>query len=577
MINFLSSLDHVEKRLDTEQKSVQPPPLPKNPPRGSVPRKPRSSTCKTTPTSEKKPQFPPIQIANRVDSPDKACHSSMVENASDSQHHHVNNSNDNTIITSSESQASIKIPPKPLPRTRVSFPLSNNEQVLDQKVNNNIDIKNNVEELKNSNPDLHNTAEAVSSGSGSVSPSSGIVSHGIVSPPSEIVSPGRSSVSLRGEIVSHGSEKVELDYVEVYHGDAEDVEVKADRLIIKVADEKSAANKRLKYSKIIIGKSAIEEKHPRVISDQEIPQADSVCTELNVETEIKDLNENLDNEKSSSRLSRLSEKSISLEPEATCDMLKEIEELLKSKLGDANFDIGKKSVDIDKASNSRDSQSSSPQRPPRPKRQASICRHRGSLESLTQSIDSTSTECIHTSGLSSGGKKIPPKPKRMFVSKVNRSNSDVTGRRSIVDSVENSSDMDQYQQMQEGKPYLPPRLDSLKRSESCSSSVTPPPLPPRNKPSSADTAGKIYNQSKVSTGAHGDSNTPVSSRKNPFNTDTGDSTYKPSPVTSPDASTSTLKRSSKPRPTRVAPPPPPGPPKIAGDSKENTSAEERLV
>ncbi|XP_059169715.1 FYVE, RhoGEF and PH domain-containing protein 6-like isoform X2 [Physella acuta] len=539
-------LNNAEKKPDTEQKTGQPPPLPKNPPRGSVPRKRRSSTCKTTPTSEKKPQFPVSQTV--VDSSDKARHSSVVEDTSGCQNLNVNDSNANTIITSSESQASIKVPPKPLPRTRVSLPLSNDEQVLDQKVNNIVDTKNHTEDLKNSNQDLHIPAESVSSNSDSVSPYS--------------------------EIVSPASETLELDYVEVYHGDAEDDEVKADRLIIKVADEESASSKRLKYSKIIIGKSAIEEKHPRVISDQELSQTDSACTELNVETEIKDFNENLDT--NSSRLSRLSEQSISLEPEATCDMLKEIEELLKSKLGDANFDIEKKSVDIEKSGNSRGSQSSSPQRPPRPKRQASICRHRGSLESLTQSIDSTSTECINTSGLSSGGKKIPPKPKRMFVSKVNRSNSDVTGMKSLVDSVENSADMDHYQQTQDGKPYLPPRLDSLKRSESCSSSVTPPPLPPRNKPSSADTAGKVYNQGKVGTG---DSNTPVSSRKNPFNTDTGDSTYKPSLATPPDTGSSTLKRSSKPRPTRVAPPPPPGPPKRAatfstGDTKQN-SGEER--
>ncbi|KAK7481794.1 hypothetical protein BaRGS_00026941, partial [Batillaria attramentaria] len=148
----------------------------------------------------------------------------------------------------------------------------------------------------------------------------------------------------------------------------------------------------------------------------------------------------------------------------TCEMLKEIEDLLKERLGGEGSPLASDSPSVGAQSKEEDD-FSSPVRPPRPRR-ASKLKILG-LESA--SVDSSSTESLTSVGLS--GKKAPPKPKRKHLpGSVNRSLSDVTGMKNLIDQLTNEED-------DEEKPFLPPRQQSLR----VTSGPKPPPLPPRNK------------------------------------------------------------------------------------------------
>ena len=169
------------------------------------------------------------------------------------------------------------------------------------------------------------------------------------------------------------------------------------------------------------------------------------------------------------------------EPEPTCGMLKEIEDLLNKKLED--LDPSEVSAELSEAEvkditsdNSFVSLTSSPVRPPRPKHQASLALRKGSMDSLNLSRESlTDTE-----------KKVaPPKPKRSSTPRVSRSQSDASGLRSPMsdDPTSDGAGDKPFPQIQpNGKPYLPPRSESLRKNDSllCGND-SPPPLPPRNR------------------------------------------------------------------------------------------------
>ncbi|CAL1531331.1 unnamed protein product [Lymnaea stagnalis] len=498
-------------KFGTEVKST-PPPLPKNPPRGGVPRKPRSSTCKKTPTSEIKPVFPGFQTIDGASdqtslSPDPSLETDLAPDL-------TKNNCPQSVIAATATQdnsdslkaAGPKVAPKPRPRTRLSLPLaSKSEQTLRDQSNNNIskDLSNDI---------------------GVDQATNDIKSH------------------IEDECKTPSRQPVELDYVEVYRGDSEDRDLTGSAQ--RLDNDINSRITDLKYSKINFGKSAI--------SDSSLEKT----TPLEQEVDANKCNSETFDVDTSSVLCEAKDRE-GQEPEATCGMLKEIEELLKAKLGDLKLDPGGQDVkqtDSNPETLSRDSPSSSPVRPPRPKRQASICRRKntGSLESLTSSLDTSSSECIHTSGLSTGGKKIPPKPKRTFVSRVNRSHSDVSGMKPGLGDTEDNIATDMNQNTPTTKPFLPPRLDSLKRSESCSSTVTPPPLPPRNK-----TQSMIQSPGGSSEGQRlsaADAETPVTRRTHLWD-------HEHNLDMSVVSGHSGTLRSSKVRPMRKAPPPPPGPPK----------------
>lgn len=489
-------------KFGTETKST-PPPLPKNPPRGGVPRKPRSSTCKKTPTSEIKPAFPGFQVIDGAKdqtslTPGSSPKTDLAPNVTKPICSDLVASDSNPVKA-----ASPKVAPKPRPRTRVSLPLaSKSEESLHDQSNNNIskDLTNDIDNDKQSN-DI------------------------------------KSEIEVEDVCKTPSGKPVELDYVEVYRGDSEDRDIpgSAQRLDSDV----NSQNRDLKYSKINFGKSAISDAslEKKTSSEQNIDSHETKIFAIESSNEVN----NIEVE----------------EPEATCGMLKEIEELLKAKLGDLKLDTVDQDIQNTEGNSetlTRDSPSSSPVRPPRPKRQASICRRKntGSLESLTSSLDTSSSECIHTSGLSTGGKKIPPKPKRTFVSRVNRSHSDVSGMKPDLAGTEDNTATDMNQNTPTTKPYLPPRLDSLKRSESCGSAATPPPLPPRNKPQSMiqSPCGSIEGQRTSSA----DVQTPVTTKTHLWDNERN------LDMSVVSGHTGSL-RSSKVRPMRKAPPPPPGPPK----------------
>ncbi|XP_041348475.1 FYVE, RhoGEF and PH domain-containing protein 6-like [Gigantopelta aegis] len=219
----------------------------------------------------------------------------------------------------------------------------------------------------------------------------------------------------------------------------------------------------------------------------------------------------------------------------TCDMLKEIEDLLSKTLGDVGLtsfsdDFLNDSVEInseepdevkDKPKPVHDGRPKSesfsgemPSRPPRPKRDAT--KKLKQWVSLDQHSDSSSCD----SASESFKKACPPKPKRTLPPRVNRSQSDVSGMKSLIEQLEN--------RFEESKPAIPPR------NESFGSADRPPPLPPRNNSrcNSLDLSSISQNSSTE------DGNTEVG-KAPPF----------PKPP----------RRVIK-RPSRKAPPPPPHPP-----------------
>nr|KAI8733020.1 FYVE; RhoGEF and PH domain-containing protein 6-like isoform X3 [Biomphalaria glabrata] len=467
ILNTESPLKTATQPVNTSASKTQvnakagPPPLPKNPPRGNIPRKPRNSSSNRTPTSDTRPAFPAtsppvegtltlqgetVHFSKSLDESPTSCVTSVGD-----------------ILTVQKSGCAPEIPktaPKPRPRTKVSSEIPKTEHpVQDQNLE----------------------ATSISS--------------------TDLTHPGKDKVEHI---------PVELEYVEVYRGDTEDLTSSLNKVVNVIPSESTATN----YSKINSGNSAISESGAQ----------DHIGTELSCT--------HLDN------FSSLREEVKDEDLETTCGMLKEIEELLKTKLGEdlkldaetAGFSLTETVETVDGGSSS----STSPVRPPRPKHKANIVRHIGSLESLTGSIDSSSTECLSTAGLPTTGKKIPPKPKRSFLSRINRSHSDASDIKSVdSDLVCSLAPVD--------KPYLPPRSDSLRRSESLNS-TTPPPLPPRNKP---------HTSTNLTVEVHSDSETSSSAMYQEGASDSSNQSN----------NSGTLRKSDKPIPKRQAPPPPPGPPK----------------
>lgn len=212
----------------------------------------------------------------------------------------------------------------------------------------------------------------------------------------------------------------------------------------------------------------------------------------------------------------------------TCGMLKEIEDLLNERFKGAVESESSTHATSADTDSTKVHDSSTPSRPPRPRR-ANKLKHLG-LDS--SSVDSSSTESLTSVGLS--GKKAPPKPKRKHLpGSVSRSLSDVTGMKNIIDQLNKEEE-------EEEKPFLPPRQQSLRLP----SSPKPPPLPPRN---------KSMDQPREGTGTCG------SGSKG----DAGEAT--PSTGAAPGAGLGSSRgrsgRKNIPRPTRKAPPPPPHAPR----------------
>ena len=220
----------------------------------------------------------------------------------------------------------------------------------------------------------------------------------------------------------------------------------------------------------------------------------------------------------------------------TCDMLKEIEDLLTKTLGDVGIatfpdflndseinsedstDVKDTKVGPGERPKSESFSGVMPSRPPRPKRDAT--------KKLKQSWSLDQPDYLHsdTSSCDSANESIkkqcPPKPKRNLLPRVNRSRSDVSGMKSVIEQLEISFD--------DPRPAIPPR------NESFGSSDRPPPLPPRNnsRSNSMDLSTLIHSSSI-------DTSKSEAGKAPPF----------PKPP----------RRVVK-RPSRKAPPPPPYPP-----------------
>ncbi|BFZ08455.1 hypothetical protein BsWGS_11493 [Bradybaena similaris] len=536
-----------DRKSSSERKPAIPPPLPKNPPCGGVPRKPRQLSFKSSQLSETNTPRKDSQILEPAESSHNAttanphaegsvslnnvsqsetvqsgCHDQLQQDKQ--QWANVNHSDIVTtpldtagscqisseaafqaIEVSKENHDCVpkpKTPPKPRPRTRPSLCFSAVSEIISQ-----------------SPVSSDNTRHQDSINEKSIAGSTGVESP---------------------------TKKTELEYAEVFqesldeHSDV-DVRVRHEHIGLPEPgktyslvqnSEKSNENRpasdnvsSLKQSNTGTCQNVTDTEETDAENEttlelivQNIDQPAKNCEQVNsVLNEACISRSNSDESVSDNHLTRqvsIHQSSSSLfqdEPEATCDMLKEIEELLKNKLGDIELDLSKSSeslnqniehpenteshTDLKAGLNCEESlvsnfetSSPSPMRPPRPKRQATIFKHLGSLESLNASINSTSTECLADPGLSespvscTGKKTIPPKPKRTFT-RVSRSHSDVTAMKSIVDSSTSETDLQPLDD--DVKPYLPPRLESLKRNDSSNSLHSPPPLPPRNKPRSS--------------------------------------------------------------------------------------------
>ncbi|XP_076448125.1 uncharacterized protein LOC143284890 [Babylonia areolata] len=224
----------------------------------------------------------------------------------------------------------------------------------------------------------------------------------------------------------------------------------------------------------------------------------------------------------------------------TSFMLKEIEQLLKVRLGSVQAEAEGRAA---KASSVLTSSQSldTPIRPPRPKRADKLRK----LTIGSCSADSSSTESLTSVGLP--GKKAPPKPKRKSLpaGAVNRSLSDVTGMKVYVERLNSK------EEEEEEKPYLPPRQQSLRLG----SGQIPPPLPPRNK-SMEQAPEECVPQGPRPADPEGEQSLSTADRRASAPT-VG--------LTPPTVAVRTSLggkpgRKPMPRPTRKAPPPPPHPP-----------------
>lgn len=295
------------------------------------------------------------------------------------------------------------------------------------------------------------------------------------------------------------------------------------------------------------------------------------------------------------------------EPEATCDMLKEIEALLSSKLNISDETECLNNDCIIESVASSKVVEISPKRPPRPKKEASRQRSKTRLENRSLSVDSASSHSLSSVDLSSTSsqslvnselKKVPPqKPKRTTLPRVNRSQSDVSGMRDAFSNLDSSSAFTSNTSLntESEKPVLPPRSESLRKSHSTLSDI-PPPLPPRNKPCSPiTTLSKNRSGANLQSSPHRTITTSICKNMSNPKLSSKSENNPPTPgqdITSPavesNSKTGTLsqsqiegvssinsgagskKLSARQRPLRKAPPPPSAKPKKkAGFNPEN--------
>lgn len=562
-MNLLPFSCLADSKSPFERRPSAPPPLPKNPPRGGFPRKPRSSSARTSSTSESKPgevQQNPGQTLSfhNGDSENANSESGLRTGIVSTTNEIQNNGEKGLQPQENDTKGGLvgvpkaRIPPKPRPRTRPSFiTLDNSEDFIQKSAD--VDFSKGDED-----------------------------------------SVANNSISSNLSPDIYSEKKPELDYAEVYQRRSE----------CHIQSGSGHAEKVSETHEVNISHSSSSSVEPSaILRNIHGSESESVLDAItNVsENEVSKHDSIIDD----------SQNLFLEEPEATCGMLREIEELLKNKLGDLELNLDSnsaensedKTLNTDKAeeqstcdrrsradscskSKSERSPSTSPVRPPRPKRQATITKLLGSQESL----DTSSTECLASLGLSkiqgTSKKQIPPKPKRTFLPRVSRSHSDVTGMKSLVDSDTPVSEDTEHSQQEDLKPYLPPRLESLRRSDSCQS---PPPLPPRNKPRSLSL--------REISGA--DQDTPPelplrSSLSDLSSSDKGEPEMAEHPTTSLSSqnasqellghnTAATTNKSKvplclKPRPTRKAPPPPLGSPRRSatfspGDNKGSSTSE----
>ncbi|XP_070193286.1 uncharacterized protein [Littorina saxatilis] len=233
--------------------------------------------------------------------------------------------------------------------------------------------------------------------------------------------------------------------------------------------------------------------------------------------------------------------------EETSFMLKEIEQILKARLGSGS-DETEETRESKSAEESDQSQPSgktdgTPVRPPRPKRDKL---RRQTFSSC--SVDTSSTESLTSIG--QAGKRPPPKPKRKHPpSSVTRSSSDITGMKSLVDNL-SSPDEDKE------KPFLPPRQESLRPN----TDPKPPPLPPRNQSMDRSMDSAASSEGVGKDRSESVDRKPAADRRM-STPNAGCATGSPHP-TKVTRSNSGARPGRKhvPRPTRKAPPPPNHPP-----------------
>ncbi|BFZ10698.1 hypothetical protein BsWGS_13737 [Bradybaena similaris] len=265
------------------------------------------------------------------------------------------------------------------------------------------------------------------------------------------------------------------------------------------------------------------------------------------------------------------------QPEETCDMLKEIEELLRRKLGHSEFDIESKHIEAARVCSGDFYRQNSEQRhvsnevisvvesvskpslggssscsPPRLGHHTGECANLRNLQSLGRPIDTSTIDPPSNQIFGKGTgftsdpdkKVIPPKPKRTFLHRANL--------------LEPSSDQ---QHCTEERRSSNAHLDVLEQNECVDSN--PPPLPPRNKPTS------------ISLIETEESGPPVPSRRLSTEScvrETSQASLLSNQLPSAHWVSPTHKVS-KSRPSRASlPPPPPGPPRRAatfspGDSR----------
>ncbi|GFR90665.1 FYVE, RhoGEF and PH domain-containing protein 6 [Elysia marginata] len=452
-------------------KKPPPPPLPKNPPRGGLPRKARSSLARKPPDRPAPPKLTPDSSADTNQSSEVTTTSATTDSQSQpadvatestvaaaspeagnekcSTGEEITTADSSTDNTQQEIQVSRKqpTPPKPRPRRSLTIPPPKPPEEVKQPV---------------SEPDSHHHKDTVARSARSdtvgYEESASVACETVTScsdssPANTDPDRSREPVPVKEDFFPQKyspQPELELDYVEVYRGED-------------------------------------GERHLRGLSSA----VGTECSDEKREVNCASLGTFASQES-------LSAKSLDAqEPEPTCGMLKEIEELLNKKLeghGESFDDLNSSeaevkenpnlhATDIDSVSEHSISLSSSPVRPPRPKHKASIALRKGSIDSLNLTPQNASRESL--TSLGSDKKVAPPKPKRNSTPRVSRSYSDVSGLRSPVDENPKGEGFAEKFPLPQsnGKPYLPPRSESLRKNESSllSDSESPPPLPPRNR------------------------------------------------------------------------------------------------